>query len=214
MTFAIRLWTVFTLLTLLRQATALDTTLQRFKESPGLHYDHTGEAQLYNTEWKIVTYVNLQEADQNLDTVKKYARLSVDFCKNHEHAHWVNFTDCMKITRYIDRQIKEVDDMKSLVRQLTRVEDEQDQLRFKRGVFNFIVGISKILFGTVDSEDTSCYTEKITNLETEQIDFLKLSKEQITVVKSTLRSVNSTLLAVSENERILSEGLDEMATRW
>jgi hypothetical protein len=39
---------------------------------------------------------------------------------------------------------------------------------------------------------------------------LRLSKEQITVVKSTLRSMNSTLLAVSENERILSKGLDEM----
>lgn len=44
-----------------------------------------------------------------------------------------------------------------------------------------------------------------------QTDFLKLSKEQITDVKSTLRSLNSTLLAVSENERILSKGLEEMA---
>jgi len=28
-------------------ATALDATLQRFKELPGLYYDHIGEAQLY-----------------------------------------------------------------------------------------------------------------------------------------------------------------------
>jgi dsDNA-specific endonuclease/ATPase MutS2 len=45
----------------------------------------------------------------------------------------------------------------------------------------------------------------------EQIEFLKLSKEQVTVVKSTLRSLNTTLLAVSENERILSKGLEDMA---
>jgi hypothetical protein len=101
MTPALRLWTIFTLLTLLRKATALDATLQRFKESPGLYYDHIGEAQLYNTEWRIVTYVNLQEADQNLETVRKYARLSVEFFKDHEHTYWVNFTDCTKITRYI-----------------------------------------------------------------------------------------------------------------
>jgi hypothetical protein len=44
-----------------------------------------------------------------------------------------------------------------------------------------------------------------------KLDFLKLSKEQITVVKSTLRSVNSTLLLVSEKERCLSKGLEEMA---
>jgi len=63
----------------------------------------------------------------------------------------------------------------------------------------------------MDSEDASYYAEKISSLEKEQIDFLKLSKEQITVVKSTLRSMNSILLAVSENEGVLSRGLDEMA---
>jgi len=48
-------------------------------------------------------------------------------------------------------------------------------------------------------------------LEKEQLEFLSLSKERITVGKSTLKSLNSTLLAVSENERMLSRGLDEMA---
>jgi hypothetical protein len=51
---------------------------------------------------------------------------------------------------------------------------------------------------------------KISSLQKEQIDFLRLSKEQRTVVKSTFRSLNSTPVAVSENERILSKGLDEM----
>jgi ribosomal protein L10 len=210
MTPVLKLWTVFTLLTLLTSTSALDATLQRFKESPGLYYNHIGEAQLYNTEWKLLTYIDLREADQNLESVKKYAQLSMEFCKQHEHTYWINITDCMKITHYMDRHIKEVEDLKSLVRQLTRIE-EDEQMRFKRGIFNFIGGISKILFGTMDSEDASYYAEKISSLEKEQIDFLKLSKEQITVVKSTLRSLNSTLLAVSENERILSKGLDEMA---
>jgi hypothetical protein len=34
---------------------ALDVTVQQFKESPGLYYDHIGEVQLYNTEWQVVT---------------------------------------------------------------------------------------------------------------------------------------------------------------
>jgi hypothetical protein len=93
------------------------------------------------------------------------------------------------------RQNKENEYLKLLVRQLTRVEDK-DQLCFKRRFFSFIGGISKILFGTMDSEDASYYAENISSLEKKQIDFLKLSKEQITVVKSTLRSMNSTLLAV------------------
>jgi hypothetical protein len=98
-----------------------------------------------------------------------------------------------------------------LVGQLTKNEDDPIQSRYKRGVFNFIGGISKILFGTLDNEDANYYSDKIASLEKEQVDFLKLSKEQVTVVKSTLRSLNSTLLAVSDNERILSEGLEDMA---
>jgi hypothetical protein len=70
--------------------------------------------------------------------------------------------------------------------------------------------MSKILFGTLDNEDTNYYTDKITHLENEQLDFLRLSKEQITVAKTALRSVNSTLLTVSENEKFLSKGLEEM----
>jgi hypothetical protein len=104
-----------------------------------------------------------------------------------------------------DRPIKEVSDLKLILRQLTRNEDELLHNRNKRGVFNFIGGI----FGTLGNEDANYYTDKITHLENEQLDFLKLSKEQISVVKTTLRSVNSTLLTVSENEK-LSEGLEEM----
>jgi hypothetical protein len=176
MTFMLRHWTAFALVALLTLTTALDVTIQKFKESPGLYYDHVGEAQLYSTEWKLLSYIDLQEADRNLETVVKYAQLSKDVCKKHEHSFWINFSDCVRIARYADRQIKEVEELKMLVRQLTRIEEE-DQMRFKSGVFNFIGEISKILFGTMDNDDASYYAEKISSLEKEQLDFLRLSKE-------------------------------------
>ena len=190
---------------------ALDVTVQQYKESPGLYYDFIGEVQLYNTEWKIVTYINLETVDNNFKTVENYAQMSVDFCKKYEHKVWVNYTGCLNTIRRTDGPLKEVRNLRSILTQLTRNEDEFIHARNKRGVFNFIGGISKILFGTLDAEDASYYTDKISQLENEQLDFLKLSKEQMTVVKSTLRSINSTLLTVSENEKRLSVGLEEMA---
>lgn len=62
-------------------AIALDVTVQQFKESPGLYYDHIGEAQLYSTEWKVVTYINLETVDDNFRTARNYALMSLDFCK-------------------------------------------------------------------------------------------------------------------------------------
>ena len=117
----------------------------------------------------------------------------------------------MNSIRRTDRPIREVNNLQLILRQLTRNEDEFIHAHNKRGVFNLIGGISKILFGTLDAEDANYLTDKISQLENEQLDFLKLSKEQIMMVKSTLRSINSTLLTVSENERCFSKGLEEMA---
>jgi len=65
-------------------ALALDVTVQQFKESPGLYCDHGGEARLYDTEWKVVTYINLEIVD-NFETVRNYMQISAEFCKRHEH---------------------------------------------------------------------------------------------------------------------------------
>jgi len=46
-------------------------------------------------------------------------------------------------------------------------------MRFKRGVFNFIGGIRKILFGTMDNGDAFYYAQKISSFEKEQLDFLR-----------------------------------------
>jgi hypothetical protein len=98
-----------------------------------------------------------------------------------------------------------------LVRQLTQNKDDRIQSKYKSGVFCIFGGIIKIVFGTLDNEDANYYFDKISSLGKEQMGFLRLSKEQITVVKSRLESLNSTLLAVSNNERILSKELDDMA---
>ena len=95
-----------------------------------------------------------------------------------------------------------MNELKLLLRQLTRIDDDSVYKRKKHGVFNFVGEISKVLFGTMDDQDAIYYTHKISHWEREELDFLKLSKEQISVVKTTLRSVNSTLLTVLENEII------------
>ena len=122
--------TIF-VISLLTTTAGLDVTLQKYEISPGLYYDHIGEAQLYNTEWKLLTYVDLQEADRNLESVVKFAELSKEFCMNTSTLFGVNLTECVRIARYTDRKLKEVQELKELVRQLTRVE-ERAPSRFKR----------------------------------------------------------------------------------
>jgi hypothetical protein len=63
---------------------------------------------------------------------------------------WVNYTDCIRNIPHMNRKIQEVDNLRMLVGQLTMNEDDSVLSRYKRGMFNFIGGISKILFGTLD----------------------------------------------------------------
>jgi hypothetical protein len=68
--------------------------------------------------------------------------------------------------------------------------------------------VSHTLFCVLDDENESFYNEKITQLETEQTDLIKLAKQQMTVVKSTLKSLNHTLQDVARNEAVLAKGLE------
>ena len=67
---------------------ALDVTFQQFKESSGLYYDHTGHVKLYSTDWKLITYIDVEIADINFETVKNYVQMCAEFCKRHEHLFW------------------------------------------------------------------------------------------------------------------------------
>jgi hypothetical protein len=62
-------------------AIALDVTVQQFKESPGLYYECIGQARLYSTEWKVVTYINLETVDENFRTVTMH-RYPLTFAKS------------------------------------------------------------------------------------------------------------------------------------
>ena len=82
---------------------ALDVTVQQFKESPGLYYDHVGQVKLYSTGWKLFTYIDSEIADRNFENVKNYAQRSAEFCKRHENLFWTNYTGCLNSIRQNDR---------------------------------------------------------------------------------------------------------------
>ena len=113
---------------------ALDVTIQTFKESPGLYYDHLGEAQLNNTEWKIITYINLSDAEEIFRVVKDFAQMSINLRKKYINAFWVNYADCRKNIPHTYRQIQEIDNLRMLVGRLTKNEDDSVLTRYKKGV--------------------------------------------------------------------------------
>jgi hypothetical protein len=186
---------------------SLDIRNEPIEHSPGLYYQHEAQARLYNSEWKIVTYLDLQQASDNVDVVGKYIEATVDFCNKHSNSLWLNLTECRTTIRDATRKLEGLKGMRSLASQLTKT--ERNEPRTKRGLFNFVGQISHSLFGTLDSDDEEFFNNKISQLE-EQAGLIKLAREQMVVVKSTLKSVNRTLHEVTNNELILEKGLQDI----
>jgi len=129
------------------------------------------------TEWKVVTYINLEILDDNFRTVSNYEQMSANFCKRHDK-FWSNYTGCLNSIRQTDRPMKEVNDLRIILRQLTCNADETIRTRDKRGVFDFIGRISKVLFGTLDNENANYYTDKISHLE-KKLYFLNFQRNKL-----------------------------------
>ena len=91
--------------------------------------------------------------------------------------------------------------MKELVGEYVKPEKQSNRRR--RGVLDFVEEISKILFGTLTQSDAKEDNSHIGQLEKEQLEFLHISTEQMTVIKSAINSVNSTIQKVDQNEKLL-----------
>jgi hypothetical protein len=105
---------------------------------------------------------------------------------------------------------KYIDNLKDLVAEYLTENNQNSNHRSKRGVLNFVGEISKILFGTMTQADARNYNKQITELEKEPREFLHLSNEQMTIIKTTIMSVNSTLQKVNQNEKILKESFNKL----
>lgn len=217
-------------------ARAFDFQVETMSDSPGLYYENIGETQLYNTEWKLVTYVNLRQIDDKINEAGKYLNIITQFVSNSKRNAWIsagNFSRAEnnkrknnvtfnKIVKGSLNNIKEsesklmqVKETRQMIKELVR--DRENPLRIKRqikrgkrGVFDFVGRIAHILFGTLDDEDASYYSSQISKLENEQMEFLKISKEQMTIFKTTLRSVNTSLNTMEQNVAILEKGLENL----
>jgi transcription antitermination factor NusG len=87
--------------------------------------------------------------------------------------------------------------MKELV--IEYLKPDRQTNRRTRGVLNFVGEIPKILFGTLTQSDAKEHNEHISQLEKEQREFLHVSSEQMTVIKSVIQSVASTIQKVDKN---------------
>jgi hypothetical protein len=163
----------------------------------GIYFDEVGIICFYPMTWKVVSYLDLQPTRDLWRNVKDHYKQVIQYCQNLEKTKWYHYTDCNSFKLYISSKTKYIDNMKELVVEYLTPEPQNHR---KWGVLDFVGEISKILFGTLTQSDAREYNRRIGQLEKEQKDFLHISSEQMTIIKSAIQTIELTVQRVDKNE--------------
>lgn len=200
-----RLFQLFIVITLAQAYSPIDFEVTKFPTSPGIYYDNLGQVEVYSTTWRIVTYVNLDSVTERFQKAEKYGKEAVQRCRDTLSKLNIGLIECEILDQQVERHVQKITALQQLVHQLTKHES-----RRKRGVFNLVGQVSKILFGTLDEADATYYKEHIEQMEKNSEGLLRLTKEQVAVVRATLSGVNRTVHSLQSNEQILKLGMEKL----
>jgi hypothetical protein len=183
----------------------LGYSIEKYDESPGVYYESKGTAVLYNVAWRTIVYVDLTKIDNETMILKQYVNHVDVLCQNTVIRNW---TRCAHFGNDARERLNQLTKTENLLKEITG--QETGGKRKKRGVFNFIGELSKILFGTMDDDDAKYYNDQIKLFEQNSEDITTLLKQQLSVIRSSLGAVNSTLMDVEYNENLMKEGISKI----
>ena len=181
-------------------------TITPIESSAGLYFDEIGNVFFYPTQWKIVSYVDLKPTQRLWKQVKTHQSQIAMYCEKVKNTTWYPLTDCSGFTPYLRTKTRYIEQLKDVIADYLASNPE----RSKRGLLDLGGDILKFLFGTLTQSDAQKYTQHIQELESEQQSFLKISQEQMIVLKSAITSFNLTMRKVNKNEKILTENLQRL----
>jgi hypothetical protein len=179
--------------------------VEKYGESTGIYYEGQGQLSLYNTEWQVVVYANLKEIDNRSNEIELYLKHINTLCQDIAIRNW---TDCYHFPEIAKEKLQRLKKTENLI---IEVSDRRSRKpRRRRGVFNFIGEVSKVLFGTLDNEDATYYNEQIKHFEENSDDLTRLLRQQLVVVRSTLGTINDTLIDMETNQENVRAGLTQV----
>jgi hypothetical protein len=180
----------------------LGYTLDKYDDSTGIYYKNKGQVNLYNTEWQVVVHHDLKGISIQSTEIDKYVKHANRLCQELAIQNW---TDCYHFSEISKEKLEQIKRTENLIMEIS--DHRFQRTRKRRGVFNFIGEISKVLFGTLDNEDAKYYNEQIKHFEENSEDFTKLLKQQLIVVRSSLGAVNNTLTDMEYNLKKVENAL-------
>lgn len=187
------------------EANALPFKIDNINNGSGIYFENLGHVKTTSTKWKMVTYTNISIYYEKLYLINNTYTKSLPLCNNKNLDH-VHFYFCQQSLNYLKAKIP------YLYSKYQSIEDlvGKNQIRNKRGLFNGIGTIFKTIFGTLDYEDATYFEKAINDVKGDENEMLKLMKEQIHVVKTTIANFNESINNLKFNENTLNGNINKI----
>lgn len=170
--------------------------IEILNKRPGLYFIQRQPIILATESWTIAVDVNLEDIENKLLQLKSIWEITWNLRNKTDGTIWTNaqFQGTNTILKNTEAKLGRLHELVGV---------EVKSPRRKRGLINSIGFGLKTLFGTMDSDDAEYYNEKISTIDSNQHRVYQLEKDQLTLVRRTLKEVSYTLTDVKDNQNTI-----------
>lgn len=190
-----------------------DFNNQQLKRLAGVYFENLGELSIFRDHWKLINYVNLKPLEDKENVLNFYIFKIKTLCYSKFKFDIVcsGSQELQRIQRKLETLKTERETINDMI---GRFDDENHSdhsgTRNRRGVFDFVGQISKILFGTLDSSDADYYNEQIDLVYNNSKQLTELYKKQISVMQSTLNEYSDIFAANNQKFKEIDFNIGEL----
>ena len=164
--------------------------LQSLENNPGVYPVKEGQAYLQTDYWTIIKVLNLNKIYDDLNfVISKYNEFNSLINKN------ISYLRDFQVARLHVEYIRDIT--------VQKYEQLVPQKRFKRGLFNPLGSLIKIITGNLDYNDAVRYEKIISQLANDQTTM----RNKFTLISKMLDSFINTTEVLNQNSVVLDERL-------
>ncbi|KAK2575266.1 hypothetical protein KPH14_012823 [Odynerus spinipes] len=170
--------------------------IRKFEDLPTFYLEPLGQLRLYTEQWKLISYLplnGLMEQGTHIENGIKEVK-ELDNVGRHSRTIYQLEKSLQQAKKCRERLFSSVG------------YGSPEPRRTRRGVFDFVGDVSKILFGTMSSADAEYYNKEIDLVHNDNKHNAELFKNQTQILKVVLENNNK--LVTDYKEKISTISLD------
>ncbi|XP_050528099.1 uncharacterized protein LOC126898201 [Daktulosphaira vitifoliae] len=191
--------------------------ITEFNQTSGLYYESYGPLRISQSTWQLISYLDLKNYQQRHSLILGYYNQTVRHCRDaSENSKDIKIaTVCTQFVQITLPYLNEIEFNHITLSSMLNLKGNSSSLysRQKRGLANFVGRIANVLFGVCSDQDAEYFYNKISELQENKEKILRLSKEQIHIMKSVVHHTYNSSLHLDQTQQNMSRNIQKLLSQ-